>query len=113
MPTETAASELIPATVASPSPAAGPTPVLVSPSAKRLPDGARRALALSLLGLLALQAILTSRQTSPAYDEVSLVPAGYVLLKTGQWHNLFPHHPPLIGALSALPLLALQPALDP
>ena len=72
----------------------------------------RRGLVALLLGLLALQCLLTSRETSPAYDEVSLVPAGYVLLKTGQWHNLFPHHPPLIGAVSALPLLALDPRLD-
>jgi 4-amino-4-deoxy-L-arabinose transferase-like glycosyltransferase len=77
-----------------------------------LPPVARQCLVLLLIGFLALQALLTSRQTSPAYDEVSLVPAGYVLLKTGQWHNLFPHHPPLIGALSALPLLVLNPRLD-
>ena len=38
-------------------------------------------------------------------------PAGYVFLKTGQGHVL-PEHPPLIPALSALPLLALRPRLD-
>ncbi len=72
----------------------------------------QRALVALLFGLFALQVLLTSLQTSPAYDEVSLLPAGYVFLKTGQWENLFPHHPPLIGALSALPLLALNPRLD-
>lgn len=72
----------------------------------------RRSLVVILLVLVALQVLLTSRQMSPAYDEVSLLPAGYVLLKTGQWDNLFPHHAPLIGALSALPLLALNPRLD-
>ena len=71
-----------------------------------------RYLVVVLLVLFALQVTLTSRQTSPAYDEVSLLPAGYVFLKTGQWQHLFPHHPPLIGALSALPLLVLNPRLD-
>ena len=64
-----------------------------------------------LLGLFALQVFFASRQTSPAYDEVSLLPAGYVFLKTGQW-RISPHHTPLIFGLSALPLLALNPRLD-
>jgi hypothetical protein len=71
----------------------------------------RHSLVAILLALFALQVFLTSLQTSPAYDEVSLLPSGYVLLKTGQWH-IFPHHTPLIFALSALPLLALNPHLD-
>ena len=47
--------------------------------------------------LFALQVICTARQMSPAYDEVALVPAGYVRLQTGLWLNLVPFHPPLIG----------------
>ena len=75
------------------------------------PNAARRCLVAALLTLFALQVILTSRQTSPAYDEVAILPSGYVFLKTGQWH-LIAEHPPLIPALSALPLLALKPRLD-
>ncbi len=77
-----------------------------------LSTAARRCVVATLLALFALQVLLTSRQTSPAYDEVSLLPAEYVFLKTGQWENLFPHHPPLIGAPSAVPLLGLEPRLN-
>lgn len=71
----------------------------------------RRSLVAALLALFALQVFLTSRQTSPAYDEPAKLPVGYVFLKTGQW-RIMPEHPPLIHALSALPLLALNPRLD-
>src|SRR5947207_2470553 len=70
-----------------------------------------RWLVAALLALFALQVLLTSRQTSPAYDEVAILPAGYVYLKTGQW-RVIPEHPPLIPVLSALPLLAVNPRLD-
>src|SRR5438034_5274503 len=80
------------------------------------PDGslsnwARCSLVTALLALFALQVVLTSRQTSPAYDEVAILPAGYVFLRIGQWY-VIPEHPPLIPTLSALPLLALNPRLD-
>jgi len=65
-----------------------------------------------LLALFALQVFLTSRQTSPAYDEVAILPAGYVFLKIAWW-QLMPERPPLLHALSALPLLTLNPRLDP
>jgi hypothetical protein len=71
----------------------------------------RRFLVPTLLLLFALQVILTARQMSPAYDEVANLPTGYVFLKTGQW-SLIPAHAPLIFALSALPLLAINPRLD-
>ncbi len=71
----------------------------------------QRALVALLLALFALQVLLTSRQTSPAYDETAILPAGYVFLKTGQRHVL-PQQPPVISALSALPLLAFNPRLD-
>jgi hypothetical protein len=70
-----------------------------------------RGLVVLFLGLFALQVFLTSRQTSPAYDETAILPAGYVFLKTGQRHVL-PEQPPLISVLSALPLLALDLKLD-
>ncbi len=63
-----------------------------------------------LLTLFAAQVLLTSRQTSIASDEAAQLPAGYAFLKTGLRY-LLPEHPPLIPALSALPLLALQPRL--
>lgn len=89
-------------------PTTSPAPV----SEAEPPPRGRPYLIAIILGLFALQTLLASRQSSPAYDEVSLVPAGYVLLKTGEWHRLFPAHPPLIGALTALPLLALDSRLD-
>jgi len=64
-----------------------------------------------LLSIFALQVLLTSRQMSPAYDETATLPAGYVFLRTGQRHVL-PEPPPLIAALSALPLLAFNLRLD-
>src|SRR5437660_7275089 len=70
-----------------------------------------RWLVAALLALFALQVLLTSRQTSPAYDEVAILPIGYVFLKTGQW-RVIPEHPPLIPTLSALPLLALDLRVD-
>ncbi len=72
---------------------------------------ARRSLVALLLALFALQVIFISRQTSPASDEIAILPAGYAFLRTGLWH-LLPEHPPLIPALSALPLLVLNPRLD-
>ena len=75
------------------------------------PKATRRCLVATLLTLFGLQVIFTARQMSPGYDEVAILPSGYVFLKTGQWH-LIAEHPPLIPALSALPLLALKPRLD-
>jgi len=40
-----------------------------------------------------------------------ILPAGYLFLKAGLWY-LLPGQPPLIAALSALPLLAFNPRLD-
>ncbi len=71
----------------------------------------RYCLVAALLGPFALQVVLTSRQTSVASDEVVILPAGYLFLKTALWY-LLPEHPPLIPALSALPLLAVHPRLD-
>ena len=75
------------------------------------PNATRRCLVATLLTLFGLQVIFTARQMSPGYDEVAILPSGYVILKTGQWH-LIAGHPPLIPALSALPLLALKPRLN-
>lgn len=74
-------------------------------------NATRRFMVAILLALFALQVISASRQMSPAYDEVAGLPAGYVFLKTGQW-RLIPAHPPLIFALSAIPLLVINPRLD-
>lgn len=75
-------------------------------------NSTRRLLVAALLTLFAGQVLFTARQMSPAYDEVAILPAGYAFLQTGQW-QLLPEHPPLIPALSALPLLMLKPRLDP
>ncbi len=71
----------------------------------------RRAIVAILLALFGLQVILTSCEMSTAGDEAAILPVGYVFLKTGQW-RLVPEHPPLIFALSALPLLILNPRID-
>ncbi len=76
-----------------------------------LSNAMRACLVATLLALFALQVVLTSRQMSPTFDEGAILSVGYVFLKTGQW-NLVPEHPPLMFALSALPLLALNPKLD-
>src|SRR5438093_3670825 len=70
----------------------------------------RRSLVFLLLALFALQVGLTWLQLSPASDEVSILPAGYIFLKTGHW--FIPEHPPLGFVLSALPLLLLNPRFD-
>lgn len=74
-------------------------------------NATQRCLVAILLALFALQVFFTSRQLTPAYDEAAKLPVGYVLLKTGQW-RIMPEHPPLIHALSDLPLLALNSRLD-
>lgn len=51
------------------------------------------------------------RVDSPTVDEFAHLPAGYWTLETGRF-ELFPLNPPLIKILSALPLLALDPAID-
>jgi hypothetical protein len=90
-------------------------PTAITAPAQRSDSGrsgvTRRVLIALLLALFALQVASTSVQTSPAFDEVGLLPAGYLYLKTGRW-DLVPEHPPFIPALSALPLLALNPRLD-
>ena len=70
----------------------------------------RRFLVAILLVLFAFQVVLTSREMSPGWDEAYIPPSGYIFLKTGQW--IVPEHPPLIFALSALPLLVLNPRLN-
>jgi hypothetical protein len=73
----------------------------------RFSNATRRSLVGIILALFALQVVLTSRQMSPYYDESTVLSLGSTFLKTGQWH-LAPEHPPLIFALCALPLMALD-----
>ena len=61
-------------------------------------------LLLSCLLLFATQAGLSSTRKSAAFDEEYHVAAGYAYLKTGDFRMSL-SHPPLINALSALPLL--------
>ena len=64
--------------------------------------------------LLAAFAVLCAhglRRDSPTVDEFAHLPAGYWTLKTGRF-DLFPLNPPLVKVLSALPVLALDPAVD-
>ncbi len=71
-----------------------------------------RAVVLLLLGAFALLCAHGLAWDTPTVDEFAHLPAGYYYLKTGDF-NLFALNPPLVKLLSALPLLALHPALDP
>jgi 4-amino-4-deoxy-L-arabinose transferase-like glycosyltransferase len=64
-------------------------------------------LLLAALLLFVLQAGLSSRQKSAAFDEEYHLAAGYAYLRTGDF-RLSSSHPPLVNALSALPLLAVD-----
>ena len=59
----------------------------------------------ALLALFTVQALFSSAQKSAAFDEQYHLAAGYAYLKTGDF-RMSRSHPPLINALSALPLLA-------
>ena len=62
---------------------------------------------LILLTAFALLAITSMARLSITGDEVTHLPAGYSYVTTGDF-RLNPQHPPLIKALAALPLLALD-----
>jgi hypothetical protein len=64
-----------------------------------------------LLAVFAILCIQGALRDSPTVDEFAHLPAGYWTLETGRF-ELFPLNPPLVKVLSALPLLALGPALD-
>jgi len=64
--------------------------------------------------LLASFAVLCAHgllRDTPTVDEFAHLPAGIWTLKTGRF-DLFPLNPPLVKVLSALPVLALDPAID-
>ena len=65
-------------------------------------------LLLAAFVILCLQGL---RRDAPTVDEFAHLPAGYWTLKTGRF-DLFPLNPPLVKVLTALPLLALDPAID-
>ena len=67
--------------------------------------------AVLLLVVFALLCVHGLRWDTPTVDEFAHLPAGYHYLKTGRF-DLFPLNPPLIKILCALPLLALDPAID-
>jgi 4-amino-4-deoxy-L-arabinose transferase-like glycosyltransferase len=64
-----------------------------------------------LLAVFAVLCVQGALVDSPTVDEFAHLPAGYWTLETGRF-ELFPLNPPLVKALSALPLLALDPAID-
>ncbi|MES1245031.1 MAG: glycosyltransferase family 39 protein [Acidobacteriota bacterium] len=65
-----------------------------------------------LLVLFAILCVHGLRWDTPTVDEFAHLPSGYYTLTTGRF-DLFPLNPPLVKVLSAIPLLALQPSLDP
>lgn len=64
-------------------------------------------LVVALLVLLALQALGSLSANSATFDEPYHLGAGYAYLRTGD-ARLHSHHPPLIDALVAMPLLLLD-----
>lgn len=64
-----------------------------------------------LLAVFAVLCVQGTLRDSPTVDEFAHLPAGYWTLETGRF-DLFPLNPPLVKILSALPLLALDPATD-
>jgi hypothetical protein len=73
--------------------------------------GQTRLAAVLLLAVFALLCVHGLRWDTPTADEFAHLPAGYHYLKTGRF-DLFPTNPPLVKLLIALPLLALDPAID-
>ena len=71
-----------------------------------------RTLVLLLLGLFAVLCFHGLVWDTPTVDEFAHLPAGYYYLKTADF-SVYPHNPPLVKVLSALPLLAVGPALGP
>jgi hypothetical protein len=65
-----------------------------------------------LLGVMGLTCILSMSVKSPTVDEFAHLPAGYYYWKTGDF-SLYDKSPPLIRLLCALPLLAMNPSMDP
>jgi len=51
------------------------------------------------------------RENSATYDETTYVPAGFTYLTRGDF-RLNPEHPPLVKALSAIPILPLSPSVS-
>jgi len=77
-----------------------------------LPIVPRAALTVApLLALFATLAVTSMRLECATSDEITHLPSGYTYLATGDF-RLNPQHPPLVKLLAALPLLALDPALD-
>lgn len=66
--------------------------------------------ALAMLGVFVLQALLSAGGKSPTMDEQNHIARGYAYLRTGDL-RLSREHPPLINAISALPLLVIRPQL--
>ncbi len=71
-----------------------------------------RLAAVLLLVLFALLCVHGLLWDTPTVDELAHLPSGYYTLTTGRF-DLFPLNPPLVKVVSALPLIALRPSLDP
>lgn len=65
-----------------------------------------------LLGIMAVNCLLSLSVKSPTVDEFAHLPAGYYYWKTGDF-SLYGKNPPLIKLLCALPLLTLDLSMDP
>lgn len=71
-----------------------------------------RALKLLLFGAFAVLCFHGLVWDTPTVDEFAHLPAGYYYLKTGDF-SVYPHNPPLVKVLAALPLLAARPEVGP
>ncbi|MFL6293045.1 MAG: glycosyltransferase family 39 protein [Thermoanaerobaculia bacterium] len=76
------------------------------------PPPRTRLAALLLLAVFAILCVHGLLWDTPTVDEIAYLPSGWYTLHTGKL-DLFPLCPPLVKILSALPLLSLNPRLDP
>jgi hypothetical protein len=66
----------------------------------------------ALIGVLALQLVITARRNSITWDEDDHIYAGYMSLRYGDF-GLNPEHPPLVKQLAAIPLLPMTLKVPP
>ncbi|RUL81706.1 ArnT family glycosyltransferase [Tautonia sociabilis] len=98
-----------------PRPQAAPGPEPSPPREESRPILTRPRLIVLVAALLGIQwslAVLSLLRENPTVDEVVHLPAGVSYWQTGSF-RLYPHNPPLVKLLTALPVLAADPETAP
>lgn len=92
-----------------------PNPDVSAPEAPSRSFWTPLRLALAVVALLAIHwtlAVLSLVRENPTVDEVAHLPAGITYWQTGSF-RLYPHNPPLIKLMAALPVLQAGPVTAP